>query len=240
MATVTYFDVDRVERTVRPYLAVFALVAALGLLMPGCTAPRGRGVVVTSEGSSSVSSPATPTAASRPAVAPALTALKRADVERVQSWAMPLGLDVRKSSPETLSRILSAYDLVVLDGEETSAEQVRALRSRGAIVLGYVSVGTIEPGRSWYPLLEGYRLDYWTDWEEWYAKLSDPGFRDVIVGRVAPMVLDKGFDGLFLDNVDMIRTHPEQSAGMTEVVARLADAVHEKGGYLVSRSVNDL
>ena len=69
-------------------------------------------------------------------------------------------------------------------------------------------MGTIEPYHSWYPLPEPYRLDYWPDWEEWYADVSAAGFRSAIVGRIAPQLLRKGFDGLFLDNTDMIRTIP--------------------------------
>lgn len=45
---------------------------------------------------------------------------------------------------------LAPYDLVVLDGAEARRSQVRALRRRHKVMLAYLSVGTIEPGRSWY------------------------------------------------------------------------------------------
>lgn len=116
---------------------------------------------------------------------------------------------------------LAAHDVVVLDGELATARQVAALRARGVVVLAYLSIGTIERYRSWYPAVRAYRLDLWGDWGEWYAAVGRRGFRDAIAGRVAPRILRKGFDGLFLDNVDMVVTHPRQRRGMDALVRRL-------------------
>jgi uncharacterized protein (TIGR01370 family) len=118
-------------------------------------------------------------------------------------------------------RDLSGYDVVVVDGD-TPAARVKQLRAGGAVVLGYLDVGTIEPYRSWYPAAKPYRLDYWPDWGEWYANVARPGFRKLILRRVAPQTLRRGFDGLFLDNVDMIETHRRQKAGMLALVRGLA------------------
>ena len=126
---------------------------------------------------------------------------------------------------------LSGYDLVVVDGD-TPARRVKALRAGGAIVLGYLDVGTIEPYRSWYPQAKPFRMEYWPDWGEWYADVSRRGFRDLIAGQVAPAVLDRGFDGLFLDNLDMIVTHRRRSRGMHALVARLA----RLPGYLFAQN----
>src|SRR5581483_3599931 len=101
---------------------------------------------------------------------------------------------------------LAGYDLVVVDGD-TPAAVVKRLRADGSVVLGYLDVGTIEPYRSWYQQAKPYRMGYWADWGEWYANVAKPGFRRLIGGRVAPAILRRGFDGLFLDNVDMIETH---------------------------------
>ncbi|MEA2478113.1 MAG: polysaccharide biosynthesis protein PelA, partial [Thermoleophilaceae bacterium] len=44
----------------------------------------------------------------------------------------------------------------------------------------------------------------------------------LITRRVAPALMRKGFDGLFLDNVDMVETHPGRRAGMRVLVRTLA------------------
>ncbi|MFL5844460.1 MAG: endo alpha-1,4 polygalactosaminidase [Solirubrobacteraceae bacterium] len=132
----------------------------------------------------------------------------------VHSFALALG-------DGAAQRNLDGYDLIVVDGD-TPARRVKALRAGGAVVLGYLSVGTIESYRSWFGAAKPYRLELWDDWGEWYADVSRPGFRDLIARRAAPRVLARGFDGLFLDNVDMIVEHRKQAAGMLALVKRLA------------------
>lgn len=136
-------------------------------------------------------------------------------LDAVDSFALALGDGA--SAPARLA----GYDLVIVDGS-TPTTRVRRLRAQGAAVLGYLSVGTIERYRPWYPAAKPFRLDYWGDWGEWYADVSAPGFRSLIAGRVAPRIMRRGFDGLFLDNVDMIEEHRSQAVGMRALVRRLA------------------
>lgn len=144
---------------------------------------------------------------------------------------MPIGATL---DAETVDR-LADVDLVV-GGEETTPAQVTVLKSRGAVVLAYLSVGTIEPWRAWYPQVEPYQLEKWADWDEYFADTSAEGYRGVIMLDVAPTILGKGFDGLFLDNVDMIREHPAQSAGMARLVEELSVLVRQDDGILAMQN----
>jgi endo-alpha-1,4-polygalactosaminidase (GH114 family) len=150
----------------------------------------------------------------------------------VDSWAFAAG------APHSVSS-LARFDLVVVDGEATSRRQLRLLRQRGTLVLGYLSVGTIEPGRSWYRRARRYRLDRWEDFGEWYAKVSARGFRRLIAGHVAPRILAKGFDGLFLDNTDMVETHPRQRRRMHRLARALSRLVHRRGKLLFTQNGED-
>jgi hypothetical protein len=150
----------------------------------------------------------------------------------VETWAFPLG----DGALRTVLRRPGAFDLVVADGEEVTARQVRKLHRRGALVLGYLSVGTIESYRWWYPAAAPYRLELWGDWGEWYADVSRRGFRDLLARRVAPRMLRKGLDGLFLDNTDMVETHAAQRKGMRKLAARLARKVHRRGKLLFTQN----
>jgi len=143
----------------------------------------------------------------------------------VRSFALALGVD---SPPPNLAR----YDLVVVDGVGTTAAQVAGLRRRGVRVLGYLSVGTIERGRPWTSAATPFRLGHWGDWNEWYADVSRVGFRRVITRRALPRLMAKRFDGVFLDNVDMIETHPRQAIGMRVLVREIAASVHRRGGVV--------
>ena len=152
----------------------------------------------------------------------------------VQNFAFGLGLDA--NDPAVLAQ-LERYDLVVVDGEQTKPSSVARLRAAGAVVLGYLSVGTIEPFRSWYPKLKPYRLrDRFKQFGEIYADVDASGFRRAISRRIAPRLLRKGFDGLFLDNTDMVETHKRERPGMRRLVRSLSLLAHGAGGLLFAQN----
>ena len=155
-------------------------------------------------------------------------------LEGVETFAFAIG---GRGIAGDSTRRLRRYGLIVADGEDSPAERVAELRERGKVVLAYLSVGTIEDWRSWFDEAKPYRLGREPDWEgEWYARLADPGYRELIAGRVAPELLAKGFDGLFLDNTDMIETHRAQTDGMHALVSRLGALVHAEPGYLFAQN----
>lgn len=167
------------------------------------------------------------------------TAAPSPQLEDVRSWAFAIGDGMLAGDADAVARRLGEFDLVVIDGELASGSEVRALRRTGVVVLGYLSVGTIERWRRWYPRLRRYRLAAWRDWKgEWFADVSRPGFRRELARRIAPRLVRKGFDGLFLDNVDTIeqRRHRAQRPGMRKLVRRLARLVHHREGLLFAQN----
>jgi uncharacterized protein (TIGR01370 family) len=152
---------------------------------------------------------------------------------QVDDWAFAIGDDVETDAD--VER-LAPFDLVVVDGELTSARRVADLRANGSVVLGYLSVGTIERYRSWYRRAKRHRMELWGDWGEWYADVRAKGFRRLIARRVAPKILGRGVDGMFLDNVDMIDGHPKQRRAMFRLVRTLSRLAHSGGGYLFAQN----
>ncbi len=205
----------------RSRIARIALGLALTLTcgLAGCTLPR----------DTSTSVPDTQQLSSAQTTD---TELRQPRLAGTRSWAMPIGADL---DSETIDR-LADVDLVIVDGEQTTVGQVASLKARGAVVLGYLSIGTIEPWRDWYPAVEQYRLEKWPDWDEYYADTSAQGYRDAIMMEVTPTILEKGFDGLFLDNVDMIQDHPAQAAGMERLVEGLSMLVDQSDGILAMQN----
>jgi len=153
-------------------------------------------------------------------------ALRRPELADVTSFALALGVDPLDG--EAIDR-LAAHDLVVVDGA-TAPSEVAALQARGALVLGYLSVGTVEPYRPWFAEArdQGWLLDRWADWDEWYADTSAPGLRSLLLAE-GRKVLSRGFDGLFLDNADMVADHPRQADGMIDLVTALDAAAGDDG-----------
>lgn len=156
-----------------------------------------------------------------------------------QSFAFAIGNGNLSGGPSQVAERLGGFDLVVVDGELATADEVAALRAGGTTVLAYLSVGTIEKWRGWFPQLKKFRLGAWADWkDEWYAGVSKPKLRQAISAEIAPQILAKGFDGLFLDNVDMIETrnHAAQRDGMRELVLTLAALAHVDGRLLFAQN----
>lgn len=194
------------RRRYRP--AVATLAVALAVLAAACSAA----------GDSPTSSP--PAREGGPTEAPQVDASR---TDRPRSFALALGLD---ADDPTVIRQLMAYDLVVVDGTETTPTTVAALQAAGTTVLGYLSIGTLEPGRPWFAEAQraGWLLERWERWDEWYADVRQPGLRSLLLG-VAEEVLAAGFDGLFLDSTDLPETHAEQADAMLELVRGLDELV---------------
>jgi hypothetical protein len=154
----------------------------------------------------------------------------------VHTWAFAIG---NRTLSGDIEKRYAGYDLVVVDGQEVTRAKVATLHGGGALVLGYLDAGTIEPYRPWYPRAKPYRLDYWKQWHEWYANVNAAGYRKLLLG-VATSFERKGLDGLFLDNTDMIETHPKQAPGMRLLVAAVAKLVHGRGGFLFAQNGADV
>ena len=162
---------------------------------------------------------------------------ERSALEDVASFGFALGVDLE--DPATADA-LGRFDLVVIDGTDATEGVVDALHDADALVLGYISVGTVEEGRSWSRRAEDFRLDFWPEWDEWYADTADPGFRALVVEEIATPVLDQGVDGLFLDNIDMLSTHADQTGGMQDLVGELDELVDQQGALLFAQNGDDV
>jgi len=163
---------------------------------------------------------------------------RKARLTQARSFVFAIGDGALRGD---LSKRYAGFDLVVVDGESSGAEAVAAIRrdSKG-LVLAYLDVGTIEDYRGWYKAAKPYRLDYWGDWGEWYANVNAAGFRSLMLKHVAPKMLAKGFDGLFLDNTDMTETHPAQKRGMRALVAGLSRLLRARGKLLMAQNGADV
>ncbi len=151
---------------------------------------------------------------------------RSAPLVTTRTWAFSIGAVAPVSS-------LARYDMVVVDGVDTPKANVVALHRRGVRVVAYMSVGTIEEGRPWTRAAAPYRLDHWGDWNEWYADVADAGYRSLVLRSMVGPVMAKGFDGVFLDNIDMVESHPAQTAGMTALVRAVSARVRARHGVVI-------
>lgn len=126
---------------------------------------------------------------------------------------------------------LSGYELVVIDGVGELAPDGPLLTTTlprlkaHALVLSYLSVGTVE---DWRPYAAQVPAE-WTlgpvpDWPgERYADVRAAGWRQLMAEQAAALAA-AGFDGLYLDNLDVAEDHPALAPALVELVEGLRAA----------------
>ncbi|MDO5132004.1 MAG: endo alpha-1,4 polygalactosaminidase [Eubacteriales bacterium] len=121
--------------------------------------------------------------------------------------------------------------IIVIEPEDYTGKEVRALQSSGAFVLAYLSIGSTSDERSYYKRLKPYLLGKLEDWEhERYLDLRAPEAR-AWCREQAEALKRKGFDGWWLDNVDVYEEY--RTTEMFLAVTATIQAIKAVGGYVM-------
>lgn len=109
------------------------------------------------------------------------------------------------------SKLKKGSGIIVLEPDDYTADQVKAIKAKGYKVLGYLSVGTIEKERSWYKEYSQFKLKQLPDWpKEFYMDLRKTKWRKFLLSR-AEAIKKKGFDGFWLDNLDVYEEYKSKA-----------------------------
>jgi cysteinyl-tRNA synthetase len=119
-----------------------------------------------------------------------------------------------------LARVASTFRIINIDVDPDTGnftdDDIATLRAGGQNrVISYLDVGSCESFRSYFASSPpGFRscqdsgaltTVYSTDYpDEMWADLSNPDYRDLIVGYVAARLAARGVDGFFLDNLEVV------------------------------------
>jgi uncharacterized protein (TIGR01370 family) len=150
-----------------------------------------------------------------------------AALRRVERWAPLIGAYELPA--------LDGFQLVVVDGlrdADGGASAVRArmeaARATGALVIAYLSVGTVEDWRPYATEVpRAWTFGPMPGWEgERLVDARAEGWRR-IMAREAAGLQEMGFDGVFLDNLDVAEEHPETQDAMVELVSAVRAAAEE-------------
>jgi uncharacterized protein (TIGR01370 family) len=121
------------------------------------------------------------------------------------------------------------YDLIVLDRE--NHPPLEPLSDAGKQLFGYISVGEASQNRGEFSRVESWGIlrgenPYWSG--SHFVDLRDPRWGKLLIEETIPNVLQRGFQGIFLDTLDnpieLERRDPVGNAGMTRAAARLIKA----------------
>ena len=98
----------------------------------------------------------------------------------------------------------SDYNIIVIDAQYFSKEEIEAFQDESHVVYSYINVGSIEDFRPYYDEYVDLTLGDYENWEEEkWVDVSSEIWQDFILEQLAPELLGKGIDGFFVDNCDV-------------------------------------
>lgn len=109
---------------------------------------------------------------------------------------------------------------------------MQALKKAGNTVLAYLSVGSVSDERSYYKQLQKYTLRRLDDWEhERYLDVCQPVVQDWLINR-GMALLNAGYDGLWIDNLDVYEEYPSGNA--YKGITRILQALYPHGYIMIN------
>lgn len=134
----------------------------------------------------------------------------------------PAKLEAKKVNPRPI---------IVIEPEDYKVEEVQAIRKKGYRVLAYLSLGTNEKGRKWYNTYKEYNLSQLENWpDEYYVDVRKASWREHLVNQ-AKKYKAMGFDGYWLDNLDVYEYHKSKTMYSACLIA--IQKVKAVGGYVM-------
>jgi len=175
------------------------------------------------------------------------TAIKRATLIFVLVMLLPFVLqaETRNSfdpwlvyySNEVDIDSFSPYKLLVLDSD--AHPPLANLKARGKLLLGYISLGEVEFHRAHFSEAKqmGVLLEENQFWKgSYFIDMRQDYWPKKVITTLIPQILEKGFDGVFLDTLDnplhLENSDPVKYRGMKNAAARLVKGIRLHFPYI--------
>ena len=118
---------------------------------------------------------------------------KHDSINTFKSFAVCYGkIDLKK---------LTFYDVLILEPELYSENDIRRAAKRGTVILGYISITEIGQHQIDFQEFRGDLISKHPFWDSWLMNISKTSIKNMILNQ-ALKIKAKGFHGVFLDNLD--------------------------------------
>lgn len=141
---------------------------------------------------------------------------------------------------------LSGYDVLVVDAEYFTKNDIDILKMKNNKVYSYLNIGSVEKFRDCYSRFRDVTLGTYENWpdEDW-VNVAHAKWQDYIVDQAAKKLADKGIDGFWIDNTDVYFFFPRHDIfdGIVRIIQRLEayklDLILNGGNIFVKQAVLD-
>ena len=157
------------------------------------------------------------------------------------SYGVFLGLE-----EEDLDKIIeSKYSTVVIDAQYFSSESVQKIKDNNQTIYSYLNIGSIENFRPYYDQFQDLIIGEYQHWEEErWIDVSAPRWQNFVLNDLSVSILNKGVDGLFIDNTDVFYEFDENISyfhGLNNMLTELKKRTYiciNGGDIFVKRYLN--
>ncbi len=98
---------------------------------------------------------------------------------------------------------LIGNELLILESQHYTTEEINLIKRQNKKVLAYLSLTEVNETAFFYHAMEPYILSKNAHWNSGYIDISNQNAQEILI-KAADTILSKGFDGLFLDNLDNV------------------------------------
>lgn len=109
------------------------------------------------------------------------------------------------------------YSHVILESAQFTASEIKQIKKVNKTVVAYVSLGEINKTSKHFNELKGLTLGKNKNWDSYYLDLKSEKTKKVLISAIQEAI-DKGFDGMFLDNMDNFSKFGPQKEDGNELV----------------------
>ncbi len=122
---------------------------------------------------------------------------------------------------------VTGYDYLIVEPAYFTAMDVRAFKENNKKVLAYISLGEVDKGSWYYPKLVDHTIGENKIWDSNILDLENPKTTEVLFELIEMYMTERGYDGLFLDNIDNFSIYgptPHQKPALTAFLKRVKTA----------------
>lgn len=127
---------------------------------------------------------------------------------------------------------LAPFELAVLDAD--ALVDLQSIKNNGTTVVGYVSLAEVQPFRWYWELAQnaGCILPDKTAFGGYFVDVRADSWHRLLLDKILPTIMEKGFDGLFLDTIDTAeflenRQSGEQLPGARDAMIKLISDIRQ-------------
>lgn len=115
---------------------------------------------------------------------------------------------------------IKGYGYVILESKHYTAADVKKIKEQNEKVFAYISLGEVNAHAPHYKDLKSLTLGKNEIWNSYYLNLKSEKTSTVLM-TIIDKTLKKGYDGMFLDNIDNYTIHGPQKEQRKELVTLL-------------------